>query len=191
MNSSDRPTQRFSKRMKYVRGRLPFNAAILLVLWCASPLFSASSSGESPEPGGVWIGVMTQPGGPYESYRLRLELSEDGGVLIGASRIEIPGSDWYGVMSVTGERFGDSVIYRERRMISEHIPPEISWCMKHAWLRLIPARDSTVSDSLVGRWGSPPCLPGRISLVRSDEPRSLSAYTPPTPDPMSAPESAE
>ena len=110
---------------------------------------------------------MTQPGGPYAEYILHVEITQNGPEITGTSRIEIPGTKWYGDMPIEGQYLADTVRYKEGWMIAENIPSEIAWCLKQATLRYIPAKDSLSADSLVGRWESPPCLPGEIRLART------------------------
>lgn len=140
-----------------------FAAAVLVAGGAAS--LSSSSTPSSPE--GVWIGTMTQPGGPYEHYLLRVEIRLEGTKITGTSRIEVPGTGWFGEMPIEGEIVGDSVRYTEGWMVAEKIPSEIAWCMKKAALQFIPSTDPAAVDSLIGPWESPPCLPGHIRLGRA------------------------
>lgn len=145
-----------------------YSAAILLVaaIIVASTAISRPSSSSSFLDG-VWIGTMTQPGGPYEKYLLRVEIRTEGTKIIGKSRIEVPGTDWYGEMPIEGEVSGDTVRYTEGWMIAEKIPSEIAWCMKKATLQFLATTSTTAVDSLTGPWESPPCLPGHIRLGRA------------------------
>lgn len=114
-------------------------AAVLIVGGAVSRSSSSTpSSSSSSSPEGVWIGTMTQPGGPYDEYLLRVEIRIEGTKITGISRIEIPGTDWYGEMPIEGEIVGDTVHYTEGWMVAEKIPSEIAWCMKKAVLQFCP-----------------------------------------------------
>ena len=153
--------------MKWSRS-IRATAAVLIAASIASPSFSSSSSSSSKSSfEGVWIGFITQPGGPHERYILRVEIRLEGTKIVGKSRIEIPGTTWYGEMPIEGDLVGDTVRYTEGWMVAENIPSEFAWCMKKATLQLIPTTDTLSSDSLIGPWNSPPCMPGEIRLGRA------------------------
>lgn len=138
-----------------------------IILLCAAlPVFS-SSTDTSPSLTGLWTGIMTQPGGPYAEYLLRVEITQNGPEITGTSRIEIPGTRWYGDMPIEGQYLTDTLRYKEGWMVAENIPSEIAWCLKQVTLTYLPAKDSLSADSLIGRWESPPCLPGEIRLART------------------------
>ena len=171
-----------------------FPAAIAILLGVVLPTFP-SSTDSLPYLNGTWTGIMTQPGGPYETYLLRVEITQNGPKITGVSRIEIPGTEWHGQMPIEGEYSADTLRYKEGWMVSENIPSEIAWCLKQVSLTFVPAVDSKAVDSLIGRWESPPCLPGAIRLGRAgiavSAPDSLSTVDRFAPDSLSSKDGAK
>ena len=152
---------------------LLLSLASTVLLCFALPIFPSSTTGSPPDLTGMWAGIMTQPGGPYAEYVLKVEILQKGPEITGKSRIEIPETTWFGEMPIEGTYITDSLRYQEGWMVSENIPSEIAWCLKQVTLTFIPATDSLGMDSLVGRWEAPPCLPGEIRLARKSLSTSL------------------
>ncbi|MCU0514857.1 MAG: hypothetical protein MUE40_20065 [Anaerolineae bacterium] len=112
---------------------------------------------------GAWYGMIyQQPGALSSYYDLRVTFTQDGDQISGTARVNVTGdSTEYGVMSLTGYRDGDTLHYTETGLLESGLSPDWRWCFKNATLTLN-------GDTLSGRWSSPGCNPGTMTLVREN-----------------------
>jgi hypothetical protein len=113
--------------------------------------------------GGNWRGKMIQPEGPRgkDFYSVVFDLEQKDSLVSGTSRIEIPSTEYYGVMKVKGMIRKDTLFFKETELL-EGKPREGSrWCLKEGALI---ARQG--GSQLMGSWTASYCAPGEIDLVK-------------------------
>jgi hypothetical protein len=113
--------------------------------------------------GGTWKGKMIQPDGPRgkDFYVIVFDLEQKDSLVSGISRIEIPSTEYYGVMKVRGMMRRDTLYFEEKELL-EGKPREGSrWCLKEG---ILVSKQEGIQ--LVGSWTAPYCAPGEIELVK-------------------------
>lgn len=112
---------------------------------------------------GIWVGKMIQPEGPRgeEGYTQYFQFQVNGSSVKGMSRIEVPESNYFGEMTISGNIKNDSLFFKEDSIIVQHAREGHWWCRKNGFLVL----DSTKLN-LSGKWISSDCVPGRFELHR-------------------------
>ncbi len=80
---------------------------------------------------------MIQPDGPRgkDGYVLFFEVTQEDSLVRGISRIEIPQTEYYGVMKLNGRVRNDTLYFREYEILEQNARPEHSWCMKEGALK--------------------------------------------------------
>ncbi len=114
--------------------------------------------------GGVWRGVLRQPGGPYARYDLRLDLSRRGDLVRGTSEVATVDGDQWGLLRLRGSLRGTTVYFADRGVIDQDISPFLAWCMKGGYAVIDPR-----AGALRGAWRALACVPGTIEADRVDE----------------------
>ena len=116
---------------------------------------------------GTWSGLLfQQAGGTEPVFLYSFELSQNGNEVTGTSRIQIPDSDYYGVMQLTGRIEGDQLIFQENSITEQNPEPGTYWCLKGGSL------DIKIFDGgghLRGAWSDPGCAPGFVSVELDPE----------------------
>jgi hypothetical protein len=127
-------------------------------LWC---VFSSCSGILNVE--GSWKGKMIQLEGPRGSdgYSLVFNLEQKDSLVSGRSRIEIPSTEYYGVMKVKGLMRGDTLFFKETELLEGKEREGSRWCLKEGMLI-----GKQGGNQLIGSWTAPYCAPGEIDLVK-------------------------
>lgn len=114
---------------------------------------------------GVWYGKMIQPEGSrgLDGYDMEISLSHNDTMVFGKSRIYIEGTEYYGVMNLTGKFKNDSLYFEETSFLENKPRPNLFWCLKKGVL-VFNGNKSTLS----GQWSNDVCTPGSIYVVKSD-----------------------
>jgi hypothetical protein len=110
---------------------------------------------------GEWSGTMTQPGNlqTRNGFSLVLKLSQEGTVVTGISRIEIPETEYFGVMRLEGTLKNDSLYFKEVELLDQK--PRTRWCLKEGTLKF-----DRKTQRLAGPWNAEGCSPGEIDLLK-------------------------
>jgi hypothetical protein len=111
---------------------------------------------------GEWSGKMTQPGNPQanDGFNLVFRLGQKGASVTGTSRIEVPHSEYFGVITLEGTVRHDTLYVKDIAVIDEK--PRTRWCMKEAVLFF-----DRKTNRLTGPWTAEGCSPGEIELSRT------------------------
>ena len=113
--------------------------------------------------GGIWKGKMIQPDGPRgkDGYTLVFNLEQKDSLVSGTSRIEIPSTEYYGVMKVKGTIRKDTLYFKETELLEGKEREGSRWCLKEGML--IAKQEG---NQLIGSWTAPYCAPGEIDVLR-------------------------
>lgn len=117
---------------------------------------------------GVWQGVFTQPGNQQiDNYAFWLNIkAKNADEIEGHSRTEISNTKAFGIMQLEGALSQKAVTFNEKRVLREHNPTGLDWCVKFSKLRY-----SSKDNSLRGNWYADNCREnGQIVLFKSDSP---------------------
>jgi hypothetical protein len=121
----------------------------------------------TPSAAGHWAGTLQQPGGPWQSYNLSLDLTQSGATVQGTRDVSVVGDPLdFGVMEVTGTVSGNEVIVADTKIVSQNLPPGYSWLLSTLEFP-IPA--TVPSPSVAGTWASG-LWAGTIQLQHTSDP---------------------
>lgn len=115
--------------------------------------------------GGTWQGIFTQPGNEnFDSFAYWMNLELSGDRIKGHSRIEIPNSEAFGIMSINGNLSKTAISISEQGLIRESNSSALDWCLKFTKLRYDPS-----SRSLRGNWYADNCRhDGELVLFKTE-----------------------
>jgi hypothetical protein len=135
-----------------------FLQSLVLLAWVLLTAGCAAGNNVS----GEWSGRMTQPGNPQakDGFNLVFRLSQKGASVTGTSRIEVPQSEYFGVMTLEGTVNHDTLYIKDVAVIDEK--PRTRWCMKQAELFF-----NIRTNQLTGPWTAEGCSPGEIELTKT------------------------
>lgn len=139
---------------------------LLSLLLAVLAVSGALAQGAAVDLTGEWKGQLLQPGSTTgtDDYIMTLSLTHEGERISGISRIQIAGTEYYGLMRVEGTLKDGALHFREKDIIEDSSPSELfRWCIKQGDLLLARGR---MGDSLSGPWTSPGCVPGTVTLQR-------------------------
>ncbi len=94
-------------------------------------------------------------------YAMIFTLEQKDSLVSGTSRIEIPSTEYYGVMKVTGVMRKDTLFFKETDLLEGKEREGVRWCLKEGMLM---AKEE--GNQLIGAWTAPYCAPGEIDLVK-------------------------
>lgn len=145
------------------------NCKLLLLLCLAVMCWSAAWS-QSAVLTGTWLGRLDQPGNasPFDEYRLRLELKQEGEKVTGMAYINVSTiPDYFAKMKLEG-RFANNVLtYHEITMIASRHDDGWGWCLKRAELSLKQVGEfRRLSGPWEGYTDDYACTPGFITLEK-------------------------
>ena len=112
---------------------------------------------------GNWQGRMIQLEGPRgkDGYSLVFNLKQRDSLVSGTSRIEIPSTEYYGVMKIEGVIRKDTLFFKEMELLEGKEREGLRWCLKEGMLMA-----KQEGNQLIGSWKAPFCAPGEIDLVK-------------------------
>lgn len=113
--------------------------------------------------GGRWEGRMIQLEGPRgkDGYSVVFNLEQKDSLVSGTSRIEIPSTEYYGVMKVKGVIREDTLFFNETELLEGKEREGLRWCLKEGML--IAKQEG---NQLMGSWTALYCASGEIDLVK-------------------------
>jgi len=113
--------------------------------------------------GGRWEGRMIQLEGPRgkDGYSLVFNLDQKDSLVSGTSRIEIPSTDYYGLMKVKGMIRNDTLFFKETELLEGKEREGSHWCLKEG---MLIAKQG--GNQLIGSWTAQYCAPGEIYVVK-------------------------
>ena len=124
---------------------------------------------QTPVLNGTWLGKLEQSGEAlYSTYRLRLELKQEGTRVTGMSYINVAdNADLYAKMKLEGRYEKGLFTFHELELIDSRQKGEWGWCLKRGELTLKQVGEFR---RLQGPWEGYlddfPCLPGTITLEK-------------------------
>jgi hypothetical protein len=121
---------------------------LLFLMLLLIPLLSI---GQNRDLGGSWTGVLLQDaGGSRSEYPISLEVTQVGNSLKGYSYIGFyDRDDIRGKLVFEGKIKGDSLTFKELRLINEHVDDNMVWCLKYGTITITEINDMYV---LQGKW---------------------------------------
>lgn len=113
--------------------------------------------------GGSWQGKMIQLEGPRgkDGYSFVFNLEQKDSLVFGTSRIEIPSTEYYGVMKVKGMIRKDTLFFKETELLEGNEREGSHWCLKEGMLI-----GKQGGNQLLGPWTAQYCAPGEIDVVK-------------------------
>ncbi|NUO48249.1 MAG: hypothetical protein HOV80_05250 [Polyangiaceae bacterium] len=108
---------------------------------------------------GTWTGVFRQPGGPYETYELELELVQHGDRVTGSSRVATIDGEYWGNLAFEGRLEGNTLYFADAELVDDNLGIFLDWCMKGGYTVVDPRK-----GSMGGAWRAFACAPGTLEL---------------------------
>jgi hypothetical protein len=115
---------------------------------------------------GKWVGELTQKeGGFRQKYYCEMVIEKQGNQYVGTTYVSV--EDLSAEMAFKGEFKGNTLIFKEDRIIRYSQLKDMVWCLKWGDLQL---RKKGTSWFLEGKWNGQsvygPCIPGKVFLQR-------------------------
>ncbi len=110
---------------------------------------------------GEWRGVMRQPGGPYETYDLHMELEQHGARVRGTTQLGTVDGEYWGVLRFEGRLEGNTLYYADAEVIEDNLGIFLEWCTKGGYTLVDPR-----ARRMKGPWRAPLCAPGSVEVER-------------------------
>lgn len=117
--------------------------------------------------GGTWSGVFRQPGGPYETYELQIELQQHGDRVTGSSRISTIDGEYWGLLAFEGRLEGNRLYFADSELVDDNLGIFLDWCMKGGYTIVDPR-----SRSMSGPWRAFACMPGSLEVSQEGVPKA-------------------
>jgi hypothetical protein len=114
---------------------------------------------------GTWTGVFRQPGGPYETYELELELVQQGDRVTGSSRVATIDGEYWGNLSFEGRLEGNTLYFADTELVDDNLGIFLDWCLKGGYTIVDPR-----SRSMGGAWRAFTCMPGTLEVQQLGAP---------------------
>lgn len=128
--------------------------------------FSLSLLAQNNELSGKWVGVLTQQeGGFRQKYYCELRIQQKGNKITGTTYVSV--EKVHAEMAFTGEVKGNTIVFKENRIIQYTKLEDMAWCLK--WGNLTLKKKDNVWY-LEGMWDGQsvygPCIPGKVYLQK-------------------------
>jgi hypothetical protein len=144
-----------------------------LFLLCVLALGGSMGWSQGAVLSGTWLGRLDQPdnASPFDLYRLRLELKQEGEKVTGMAYINVGTiPDYHAKMKLEGRFVKNVFTYHELSMVDERNQEGWSWCLKRAELTLKQVGEFR---RLEGNWegytDDVACTPGTITLEKLNQ----------------------
>lgn len=129
-------------------------------------MLSISLLAQSSDLNGKWVGVLTQQeGGFRQKYYCELTIQQKGNKITGTTYVSV--EKVHAEMAFTGEVKGNTISFKENRIIQYSKLEDMAWCLKWGSLTL---RKQDKVWILEGMWDGQsvygPCIPGKVYLQK-------------------------
>jgi hypothetical protein len=114
---------------------------------------------------GTWTGVFRQPGGPYETYEMELEIVQQGDRVTGSSRIATTDGEYWGNLAFEGRLEGSTLFFADAELVDDNLGIFLDWCMKGGYTVVDPE-----AREMRGAWRAFGCMPGTLELEKAGAP---------------------